>query len=220
VKALTASSWQVSWSIGAQQLTAKHQVRWLLNTNNCSVVLGFLAAPPLLDGAAVVPDGPPGDAVAPDVEDDEESSATESDNDGEPEEAAPIDLPGPPADLLCPLGLQWMRAEQPLVFDARTAADFEPLMRWKSGQSSLPHRSPVVYFKHFLPPIWSAKICEWTSIELRKQKHRELLPPEVDKWLGILLSCTFVGGFTIRDMWSTKDEGFFPPPAIGSWSSG
>ncbi len=42
-----------------------------------------------------------------------------------------------------------------------------------------------------------------------------MLPEEFDIWLGILLSC-MLASFAIQDMWSTKDNSCFPPPAIGA----
>ncbi len=144
VKALTAATWEVQWHIGDgfKFVTAKHQVRWLLNPNNCVVVQHFHPPPPLPDGAAAAADGLPPRDDGDRVQDGDGDTSSESEDDGEPEEAAPVAPEVAPAEeqvnTLCPHGLLWQQAEQPIVIDAREASEFPPLMRWQRGQHSMP----------------------------------------------------------------------------------
>ncbi len=106
------------------------------------MVQQFVASLPVPNNAAQIPDGQPVIAVAEVVEEHQDSTSSDSQDDGEHEEAALIDpQPAPAAavdNLLFPHSLQWHEAEQPVLINAHSSVDFEPLVRWKVGQSSLP----------------------------------------------------------------------------------
>ncbi len=47
VKAITANTWEVVWTVGNIEVASKHQASWLLNPHNCTVVGAVPAIPAL-----------------------------------------------------------------------------------------------------------------------------------------------------------------------------
>ena len=218
VKMCTVGTWEVRWQLGSASVVAKHQVRWLLNTNNCAF-LPFCVRPQVPgDGAAAAPVPAAPNPVDQPADEEQTESSSESD-----EEELIFFGPQPPPppqgagadDPLCPHGLQWTVQSEPIRVDSRTTHNSAPHMRWKKGQSTLPSREPRVYFDHFLPPAWLDSIPHWTSAELAKKGLPPMDRREFMTWMGVLFATTFGKNSKISDMWTEKDLGFFPPARTG-----
>jgi len=57
VKRCSPSTWEVLWELGTGAIYAKHQVRWILNTNHCSIVSGVTMHVQLPRGGAAADEG-------------------------------------------------------------------------------------------------------------------------------------------------------------------
>jgi len=194
---------------------AWHQVRWIINPNNCTIVGANPAPSHILPAAAAAPQGAAPSDAAQNEADDTSSESSESDGDGEAEIDAPMEavpaVPGAQQDSLCPHGLRWTLENEPISIDAREGSNFTPSMRWKRSESTLPERTPLIYFTHFLPQLWEEKIPYWTSAQLIAKRKAPMDRDEFRTWLGILLATTFAPGRSVKDMWTVQDLGFFPP---------
>ena len=218
VKAITVGTWEVSWRLGDMSVIAKHQVQWLLNTNNCAF-LPFCVRPQLpADGAAAAP----APAAPNPVDQPADGGETESSSSSDEEEIIffgpepPPELPPEPADdHLSPHGLKWTLRTEPIRVDSRTTPNIAPHVRWKKGQSTLPTREPLVYFEHFMLPAWLECIPRWTSAKLINRRLPPMDKKEFLKWMGVLLATTFARGSKLSDLWTEKDVGFFPPARTG-----
>ena len=127
---VSPGTWEVDWTLGDSVAKAWHQVRWIINPNNCTIVGANPAPSHILPAAAAAPQGAAPSDAAQNEADDTSSESSESDGDGEAEIDAPMEavpaVPGAQQDSLCPHGLRWTLENEPISIDAREGSNFTP----------------------------------------------------------------------------------------------